>query len=99
AESYQCDRVAALSSAAFSPAPMKKIDTLLECRWIAPVQPRGAVLADHAIAIDAGRIVALLPIERARSEFDPRARAQLSEHLVTPGLVNAHTHAAMAPLL
>jgi 5-methylthioadenosine/S-adenosylhomocysteine deaminase len=77
---------------------MKKIDSLLECRWVAPVSPRDAVLTDHAIAIDGGRIVDLLPIERARAQFDPRECVQLANHLVTPGLVNAHTHAAMALL-
>jgi len=77
---------------------MKKIDSLLECRWVAPVHPRDAVLTDHAIAIDGGRILDLLPIERARAQFDPRECQQLAHHLVTPGLVNAHTHAAMVLL-
>jgi 5-methylthioadenosine/S-adenosylhomocysteine deaminase len=77
---------------------MKKIDTLLECRWVAPVQPRGIVLEHHAIAIDAGRIVALLPTQLAQAQFDPGTRVQLTDHLIAPGFVNAHTHAAMALL-
>lgn len=77
---------------------MRKIDALLECRWVAPVQPERGVLAEHAIAIDGGRIVALLPIQAGRGQFDPRERIELAQHLVTPGLVNAHGHAAMALL-
>jgi 5-methylthioadenosine/S-adenosylhomocysteine deaminase len=77
---------------------MKKIDTLLECRWVAPVQPRGTLLEHHAIAIDAGRIVALVPTQVAQAQFDPRERVQLTDHLVAPGFINAHTHAAMALL-
>jgi 5-methylthioadenosine/S-adenosylhomocysteine deaminase len=77
---------------------MKKIDSLLECRWVAPVRPRDAILIDHAIAIHGGKIVALLPIEEAREQFEARAHVQLSNHLVTPGLINAHTHAAMVLL-
>jgi 5-methylthioadenosine/S-adenosylhomocysteine deaminase len=77
---------------------MQTIDTLLECRWVAPVQPRGALLADHAIAIDAGRIVALAPSGDLRDRFAPRNRIVLPAHVVTPGLINLHTHAAMALL-
>jgi 5-methylthioadenosine/S-adenosylhomocysteine deaminase len=77
---------------------MQRIDTLLECRWVAPVHPHGTVLEHHAVAIDAGRIVALLPNSAAQARFDPRDRIALADHLVTPGLVNAHAHSAMALL-
>ena len=77
---------------------MQTIDRLLECRWVAPVRPAGVVLEDHAVAIDAGRIAALVPLDRARELFAPRERVVLDTHLVTPGLVNAHTHASMALL-
>ena len=77
---------------------MQRIDTLLECRWVAPVRPHGLLLEHHAIAVDGGRIVALLPSDVAQTRFEPRARVALADHLVTPGFVNAHTHAAMALL-
>lgn len=75
---------------------MKTVDTLLRCRWVVPVEPRGAVRADHAIAIDGGRIAAVLPTAQAQREFVARETVDLATHAVTPGLVNAHTHAAMA---
>lgn len=77
---------------------MQTVDTLIECRWIVPVRPAGVVLEDHAIAIDAGRIAAIAPIGQARERYAARERVQLGEHVVTPGLVNAHTHAAMTLL-
>ncbi|WP_084226722.1 TRZ/ATZ family hydrolase [Nitrosospira sp. NpAV] len=73
-----------------------KIDTLLEARWIIPVEPPGAVLHDHAIAIDKGLIQAILPIAEAQTRFAPGERIVLRHHALIPGLVNLHIHAAMS---
>ncbi len=75
-----------------SPQP---IDLLLEPRWLIPVEPHGVVLEGHAIAIDGERIVAVLPRAEARSNYAPRERIELPEHVLAPGLVNAHTHNPM----
>lgn len=74
---------------------MSRIDSLIEARWIAPVQPAGVVLEEHAVAVRDGRIVAVLPREQARASFQPEQRVELGDHLLIPGLINAHTHAAM----
>jgi 5-methylthioadenosine/S-adenosylhomocysteine deaminase len=74
------------------------IDLLIEARWIVPVEPAGVVLENHALAIDAGRIVALLPQSAAEEAFVPRQRRRLDRHVLMPGLVNLHTHAAMSLL-
>ncbi len=76
---------------------MTPVDTVIECRWVVPVHPRGT-LADHAIVVDRGQIVALLPVQDARLRFDARERVELGNHIVTPGFVNVHTHAAMSLL-
>jgi 5-methylthioadenosine/S-adenosylhomocysteine deaminase len=77
---------------------MEPVDTLLCARWVVPVEPDGPALTDHAIAIRAGRIVALLPIEVARARFDATDVIERPHHVVLPGFVNAHTHAAMTLL-
>lgn len=74
------------------------VDTLIEARWIVPVEPRGLVLEHHALAIDAGRIVALLPQAEARTRLRARKTLRLPQHVLIPGLVNLHTHAAMTLL-
>ncbi|HEY6895839.1 MAG TPA: TRZ/ATZ family hydrolase [Rhodocyclaceae bacterium] len=74
------------------------IDLLINARWIIPVEPRNTVLEHHALAVNQGRIVALLPQTEAQSRFQPRQRVDLAEHVLIPGLVNLHTHAAMSLL-
>lgn len=75
---------------------MRAIDTLLEAAWLIPVEPHAQVLEQHAVAIDQGQIIAIRPIAAARAEFAARERVDLGRHLLIPGLVNAHTHAAMS---
>lgn len=72
------------------------IDLLIEARYIIPVEPCDTTLEHHAIAVRDGRIVDLLPIEEARSRFDAREKVSLREHVLTPGLINLHCHAAMS---
>ena len=72
------------------------IDLLIEADWILPVEPIGRILENHAVAIDAGRIVAVLPADRARQQFRPGSTRKLEGHILIPGLINLHTHAAMA---
>jgi 5-methylthioadenosine/S-adenosylhomocysteine deaminase len=71
------------------------VDLLIEARWVVPVEPHGVVLDAHAVAVDADRIVAVLPIAEARTRFAPRERVKLGEHVLIPGLVNAHVHNPM----
>ena len=74
---------------------MQPVDTLIEARWVLPVEPQGVVLDHHAVVVDAGRIEAILPHRQARSAYRPSQVVELGEHVLLPGLVNAHTHAGM----
>jgi len=71
------------------------IDLLIEARWIAAVDP-DVVLTNHAVAVNNGRILAVLPSGEARSRFAPEKHVSLAEHILIPGLINLHTHAAMS---
>ena len=73
-----------------------EVDLLIEAGWVIPVEPEGAALPDHAVAVSAGRIVALAPTAQARAAFAPRETIALPRHVLIPGLVNLHTHAAMS---
>ncbi|MGN6093150.1 MAG: TRZ/ATZ family hydrolase [Luteibacter jiangsuensis] len=74
------------------------IDLLVEARWVVPVEPHAVVLDDHAVAVNGGGIVAVLPIADARAAYAPRERVVLDEHALIPGLINAHTHNPMTLL-
>src|SRR5215469_10093437 len=77
---------------------MQAVDALIHARWIIPVEPSGRVLEKHALAVHYGRIVALLPSAEATQQFRPEQEISLPRHALIPGLVNAHTHAAMTLL-
>jgi len=72
------------------------IDTLINARWIIPVIPEQQVLNDHALAIQAGKILEILPAEQARAKYQPKSVHELPQHALIPGLINAHTHASMS---
>jgi 5-methylthioadenosine/S-adenosylhomocysteine deaminase len=74
---------------------MQSVDTLLHARWIIPVEPDNVVLEHHSIAISDGRILALLPSSEARLRYRAETELELPDHALIPGLINAHTHAAM----
>ena len=74
---------------------MQPIDLLICAAHVAPVVPRD-VLADHAVAVKDGRIVAVLPREAAFARYDARRVVKLDRHLLVPGFVNLHCHAAMS---
>ncbi len=74
------------------------VATLLNARWIVPVEPEGQVLERHALAIQEGRIVALLPQDQAATRFRAEVTLNLDRHVLLPGLINAHTHASMSLL-
>lgn len=76
---------------------MKPVQTIIEARWVVPVEPLG-VLEHHAVVVDGGRIMAVVPITVAREQFTATQRLVLDRHVVLPGLVNVHTHAAMSLL-
>ena len=72
--------------------------TIISPTWIAPVIPSGALLLDHSLVIAGDRIIALLPQTEAAAQFPAAPELKLEGHLVTPGFVNAHGHAAMTLL-
>ena len=68
---------------------------ILTPRWLVPVEPRAIVLEGHSVVVDSGRIVAVVPTAQARQQFPQAIEQSLPNHVLIPGLINLHTHAAM----
>ncbi|MCK8515963.1 TRZ/ATZ family hydrolase [Methylonatrum kenyense] len=74
---------------------MERIDTLIHGRWVIPVDPDDSVLTDHSVAVNDGRILDILPTEAARERYQADTVVDRGQQAILPGLINAHTHAAM----
>ncbi|MGQ0441863.1 MAG: TRZ/ATZ family hydrolase [Methylophilaceae bacterium] len=72
----------------------KQADLIIEARWVLPVVPN-CLLENHAVVIQAGEIMAVCPIKEVSQHYQAIETVVLSEHVLMPGFINLHTHAAM----
>jgi 5-methylthioadenosine/S-adenosylhomocysteine deaminase len=72
------------------------VDTLIHAGWIIPVEPPFDTLKRYSLVIHDGRICDLLPTELAKQRYQGTVVENLENHVLLPGLINAHTHAAMS---
>ncbi len=77
---------------------MRACDTLIAPRWCVPVEPAGTVLDRHAVIVNDGTIRDILPASEAFDRYRPGVAIERPDHVLIPGLVNTHTHAAMTLL-
>lgn len=78
--------------------PKEPADLLIAPRWLLPIAPDNAAFSDHAVVVSGGRIVAVGPTAELDMRFDARERVERPDHVLMPGLVNAHTRASLSLL-
>jgi len=76
----------------------QSVDTLIHARWIIPVIPEQKVYENCSLAIEQGRITALIPSTEAKARFKASQEVDLRQHALIPGLINTHNHAPMTLL-
>lgn len=73
---------------------MEAVDLLVRGGLVVTMDARGTLLPDGAVAVHGGEIVAVGGTAELEDRFSPAERIDAGEHIVMPGLVNAHLHAA-----
>jgi 5-methylthioadenosine/S-adenosylhomocysteine deaminase len=73
--------------------------TIIKPRWIVTVNPDFDVLTESVVIVENDRIKAIQPLaELDATAFEDAELVELDNHVLMPGLVNAHGHAAMSLL-
>lgn len=77
---------------------MQTVDTIIDARWVIPVDEYDSIFDNHAVVINNGIIADLGRTSVIDAQYRGTSRVTLKHHALLPGFVNAHTHAAMALL-
>ena len=68
---------------------------MIEARWVLPIVPKNTLLEHQAVIVHIGVIVDICTIEHAHAYYEAAEIIKVAEHVLMPGLINLHTHAAM----
>jgi len=79
-------------------AQAEPADWILTARYIVTVDPQHRILENAALAVRNGKIEAIGPTAEINRRYQAKQRLNRPEALIAPGLINTHTHAAMALL-
>ena len=74
-----------------------RVDSIINAGWLIPILPHKKILAGHSVAITDGKISSIFRKEKAK-DFVSKEVFDLPNHVLLPGLVNCHGHAAMSLL-
>lgn len=74
---------------------MKNVDLLVHAKWVLTCEEQNNILKDHALAVQEGKIVAILPSKMAAQHYQASTIKTCPSHVVMPGFINSHTHMAM----
>lgn len=71
-----------------------QVDLVITAKWIATVS--GDVLENYSVVIHDGKIINVIKQEIWQQQYFAKDVVALDDHVLLPGLINLHTHAAMS---
>jgi len=74
----------------------KNASIIISASWIFTSNSEGQLLSDYSIVIENDKIIDLVPQDKVFYEYEANDTYQLTDHILIPGLINTHTHAAMS---
>ena len=77
---------------------MPTCDLIISADYLLPIAPANEVLRHHSVAINGEIITAIGPTPDIEQVWQASRHLKLDNHILLPGLVNAHGHAAMTLL-
>ena len=74
----------------------KNVSAIISASWIFTSGPEDQLLSDYAVVIENDKIIDLVSQKKVFDEYEANNNYQLNNHILIPGLINAHTHSAMS---
>ncbi|MDG1073623.1 MAG: TRZ/ATZ family hydrolase [Methylophilaceae bacterium] len=71
------------------------VNLIITARWVYPVVPSHQLLQDHAVVVNGDTILDICPVTDALTHYQADETVHLKNHVLMPGLINLHAHAAM----
>ena len=73
------------------------MDCIINAGWVIPILPLGKILEGYSVAVTDGKISHIIPKQKKIDLISKRV-FDLPNHVLLPGLINCHGHAAMTLL-
>ena len=74
----------------------KKVSTIISATWIYTSNSKNELLSNYSIVIKNDKIIDLVLQDKVFEKYEANEVYQLTDHIITPGLINTHTHVAMS---
>ena len=74
----------------------QEVDSIIQAKWLIPMTDKGLILNNQSLIIQHNMIREILPTSEGIKYFRSRNTYLLDQHVVIPGLINSHGHAAMS---